>query len=757
MAKPWCQFFLLIEIRETKGNLYRSTLDASNEVTANIDQLNIARCVYYHQKKLEENPNISCLPEEMMIPDDLKIFNPTVMYKKGRSPFEDVNYAFRSIAILARSQIGYELRQTDAKVRARLLKTVVCGGNVKTPGQERLRESQAIAGRTRHPMNVLGPVNTVTAGIETFAKLIGEGVYPGYGGHEVSALTSEKNVFNDNPFKVIYDPANVKPAKKKVKDGITQAEEDFLIKAAQEVGVVFPDESASSPDKEIKPIVGHTNTRRQEVYRPVVPKDYKISVGTSKSVMNSSRERAVPSSRLARVANFGMLAFGLGGGALAEVTRRTLGITREDKFNSTVDKVVSPNTNPFLTEANAERIVGTLCRVRGAALKLGQMLSIQDEDTVPAYLLQILERVRQNADFMPTYQVHRQLENELGSDWRQLFLEFDEKPFAAASIGQVHKAVARDGKQVAVKIQYPGVADSIDSDINNLISVLNIGNLFPKGMFLDNFISVMRRELKWECDYEREAKAMSVFQKLFEGEKDYFVPRLYPALSTKRVLTGEYVVGKTIDSCINEPQAVRDYISAKFIELCMKEIFIWRFMQTDPNWSNFLFGSHPVTNEPCLILLDFGASRSYKKIFVDRYMRIIKATYDEDEEKILKYSREIGFLTGYESKLMEKAHCDSTRIMGEVLTSRKPYDFALQNVTKRITPLIPVMLEHRLTSPPDEIYSLHRKLSGSHLIATKLKAVVSCGAMFDEIFKQYKFGEYEGCDDPLDPVFKNDY
>ncbi|KIH58242.1 hypothetical protein ANCDUO_11555 [Ancylostoma duodenale] len=154
-------------------------------------------------------------------------------------------------------------------------------------------------------------------------------------------------------------------------------------------------------------------------------------------------------------------------------------------------------------------------------------------------------------------------------------------------------------------------------------------------------------------------------------------------------------------------------------------------------------------SEPRMVLLDFGASRSYSKKFVDRYMNIIKAASDADTKKIIEHSREIGFLTGYETEIMEKAHAESVLIMGETLASSRPFDFSRQSVTKRIQNLLPIMLEHRLTSPPEEIYSLHRKLSGSYLLATKLKAVVSCGGLFNEIYENYKFGE-DGKDIDID-------
>ncbi|KAA0189763.1 hypothetical protein HAZT_HAZT007770 [Hyalella azteca] len=149
------------------------------------------------------------------------------------------------------------------------------------------------------------------------------------------------------------------------------------------------------------------------------------------NLSDSSRAVRVPDSRLSRLVSFGSLAAGLSMGTLAEMTRRTLGGARDKQGGGLLD------SSPFLTEANANRIVATLCKVRGAALKLGQMLSLQDNAFINPDLQRIFERVRQSADFMPERQLHKMIKEELGDNWREHFAEFDEKPFAAASIGQV--------------------------------------------------------------------------------------------------------------------------------------------------------------------------------------------------------------------------------------------------------------------------------------------------------------------------------
>ena len=135
------------------------------------------------------------------------------------------------------------------------------------------------------------------------------------------------------------------------------------------------------------------------------------------------------------------------------------------------------STSRMMNERNAEVLAAGLCRMRGAALKLGQMLSIQDETVIPPYLQAALDRVRAGADYMPRHQLENVLQKELGGDWMKMFAEFDFMPIAAASIGQVHRAVLLDGTIVAMKIQYPGVAMSIESDLNNLMTLMKVSEI----------------------------------------------------------------------------------------------------------------------------------------------------------------------------------------------------------------------------------------------------------------------------------------
>lgn len=358
---------------------------------------------------------------------------------------------------------------------------------------------------------------------------------------------------------------------------------------------------------------------------------------------------------------------------------------------------------------------------------------------LPPAIHEVLQRVQDRANYMPAQQRDRVLVDNLGENWRDLFDSFDELPVAAASIGQVHKAVLKEtGKPVAVKIQYPGVANSIDSDLSNLSILLTASRLLPKGLFLDKTIANARTELAWECDYIREAECGQRFRSLLQDETTTFmIPDIIQSASGKQVLTMEYLEGIPVTRVQNFTQAQRDWIGTQILRLSLREICEFRFMQTDPNWTNFLYNAS--TNK--LELLDFGASRDYPASFISTYLRVLQAASRNDRETCRDLSIKLGYLTGFESPAMVNAHITSILTLSEPFMASSPdvYDFSDQTITDRVREMIPLMLRERLAPPPEETYSLHRKLSGAFLLCARLRSRVRCKNLFENALEKVEW------------------
>ena len=233
-----------------------------------------------------------------------------------------------------------------------------------------------------------------------------------------------------------------------------------------------------------------------------------------------AKERKIPSSSTARAFQFGALGVSLIGGTISEAFKQKVGIsTPHVTPSSSVAKYA-------INDKNAQRLGERLCKMRGAALKIGQILSSMEDELVPPVIKQALEKSRAEADIMPQWQAEQIMAEEFGSAWRDHFRDFKLHPFAAASIGQVHEAVLRDGTPVVLKLQYPGVKGSIDSDMNNFQRLIRVLNVFPRGLYLDDLIKYMRVELKEECDYELEATKQSAYRNNVNRYREYYAPEV---------------------------------------------------------------------------------------------------------------------------------------------------------------------------------------------------------------------------------------
>jgi len=211
---------------------------------------------------------------------------------------------------------------------------------------------------------------------------------------------------------------------------------------------------------------------------------------------------------------------------------------------------------------------------------------------------------------------------------------------------------------------------------------------------------VTREELHNECDYEREASYQTKYRNsCIVSPQKFYTPKVVDDMSTKEILVTEFVDGVEIDTLGELSQEVRNRVGALMLELCFRELFEWKVMQTDPNPANYLYD----LEKQRINLLDFGAGRDFDTEFLDKYIEIIHGAYTTDREKIMKNSLSAEFLTGEENKLMMNTHYEGVMIVGEPFrTSHSDalYDFGTADFTEKVTKLLPTLSKHRLKAPP---------------------------------------------------------
>jgi predicted unusual protein kinase regulating ubiquinone biosynthesis (AarF/ABC1/UbiB family) len=429
----------------------------------------------------------------------------------------------------------------------------------------------------------------------------------------------------------------------------------------------------------------------------------------------SSKGLRVPSSRLSRIARFGTMATGIAGGMLLDGALQIA----SGKRPSLGDLLLTP--------ANAMKVTLQLGQMRGAAMKLGQLLSMDSGDFLPPELADILGRLRADAQHMPQRQLEQVLVNHWGKNWQKQFTAFDLKPIAAASIGQVHRAVTKDGREVAVKIQYPGVRDSVDSDVNNVATLLRLTNLLPATLDIAPVLEKAKSQLHEEADYAREGKYLKRFATLLAKDSDFAVPIFYPKLSGNDVLVMSYVDGMPIETLISEPQEERDRIMALLVELVLRELFEFGLMQTDPNFANYRY----CKAQQKVALLDFGATLTLPKSIVQHYRVLLKMGLDGDQTGAFKAAQDIGFFNAGTAEKHRDVIEQMLALAIEMLAAPGPFDFGDTAFVSDFRDLgMDIAADRRNWHvPPVDTLFVQRKLGGMFLLASRLKARIDVRSM----------------------------
>ena len=303
------------------------------------------------------------------------------------------------------------------------------------------------------------------------------------------------------------------------------------------------------------------------------------------------RSARVPATQIERSARSASLFMRLGANAGRQIAK--------DFFASREIDVKSA----LLTTQNIKSTVNSLKHLRGAAMKFGQLVSLDDSVVLTPELADIFAELRNSGYAMPPKQLRQVLDRNWGVGWQKHFKSFDVRPIAAASIGQVHRAKLKSGEEVAIKVQFPNMRRAIDGDVRTLASIVKTFGLTPENLDVDHYAALARDQLMAETDYLQEAENLRSFAQYLSGDQRYRVPTVIEQLCTADVLVMSLEQGVELDTVRTWSMDARNNVAKALLCLILREIFEFNHVQTDPNLANYLID----TETHQLVLLDFGA------------------------------------------------------------------------------------------------------------------------------------------------------
>jgi len=354
---------------------------------------------------------------------------------------------------------------------------------------------------------------------------------------------------------------------------------------------------------------------------------------------------------------------------------------------------------------------------------------------LPAEFADALAGLRDSGHVMPAAQLHRMLGREYGRGWRDRFEHFSDVPVAAASIGQVHRVTTTDGRDLALKIQFPGVAKSIGSDVDNLASLLRMARIIPEGIDVRPILDEVKRELRNETDYLREAASLARYRSIVGDEDLFRIPAVHDDLTTRHILAMDYIEARPINELWEgtHSQRLRDGVGYAMQRLLFRELFEFGFMQSDPNFANFLFSPE----DGSLVLLDFGASIEIEPRLQAGYKRLCRAVIAGDRDEIFAFARDFDLLAADERRDRVEGLVDLLLLCCEPLRKRGRYDYGTTDLADRVRRASLRLAFERglMRPPPPQSIFIHRKLGGTFMLCCRLGARIDTHKMIEPFLR----------------------
>jgi predicted unusual protein kinase regulating ubiquinone biosynthesis (AarF/ABC1/UbiB family) len=398
----------------------------------------------------------------------------------------------------------------------------------------------------------------------------------------------------------------------------------------------------------------------------------------------------------------------------------------------------------------AERMVATLGRMKGAAMKIGQLASFIDTEFLPpeyrALYQEQLAQLRTQAPTMPWKQVRKVLDEEWEEPCEELFEQIEHDAAAAASIGQVHRAVLSDGRQVAIKIQYPGVAEAIAADMQNAGLILRMAKALAPGLDAKAAAEELKERVMEELDYELEAQNQRSFARGYRGHPFIHVPDVVTRLSTRRVLVSEWVDGAGFEEVRQLPQAERDRFGEIVFRFCFGSIFHLQHFNADAHPGNYL-----LMPDGKVAFLDFGMTKHLDKDQIELEITALEAIFDNDPERLRVALHDLGFLNNPQ-KVDAEQLMEHVKVVGGWYMEDREVTVDSRRVMDAIA---------AVSDPRSEFYRLMRRenLPANELMGRRMESgVLAVLGQLEATRNWYRIGrEWWFADPPATPLGEREW
>jgi predicted unusual protein kinase regulating ubiquinone biosynthesis (AarF/ABC1/UbiB family) len=438
-----------------------------------------------------------------------------------------------------------------------------------------------------------------------------------------------------------------------------------------------------------------------------------------KRPVTASRSAPLTTGRARRVLKVGTLTTSVGGSYLWQALKRP--------FQS------QAQTDRDLLDAhvrNAVRLVERSTELKGAFMKLVQMLSMRN-DLLPAAALEVLATVQSSVPPMDAATIREQIVRELGAAPEHLFAEFEPEAFAAASLGQVHRARLRSGEAVVVKIQYPGVEETVGQDLKNIraliAALVRIGrDVMGQKIDATEVARELEDRLREELDYVKEAANLRRFRSLFADDPEVAIPEPVAEFSSRRVLTMHAMEGYPLSDILapGVDQELKDWVAIKYFQVTWRQILEFGVLHTDPHPGNYM-----VTHHPHLCMLDLGSVREFEEPIRRAYLALAASLLADDTAAMSESFVTLGYLDpGDDPAPLIRI----MRIVFEPALVDADYDPRQYQSVERAMEVAQISLEHRIFKSPGHRVFLLRALVGLESYVQQLGTVTNWRRVFRE-------------------------